>query len=287
MQEEIQEAVRAELLEEAVLEAGPAPEAQEAEAAPAPAEPEAQAQAQAQEQAREEKPARAVVPPNMPAKFIDPQTREVRIDALVNSYNALERRLGQLTAPPKTDADKERLQKLLGKPESAQEYAPELPQGVTQDPEVDARLHKCGMTAEQVQEVYSLAGEKLGEAVRRLACEHQADREVERLIAHFGGHDKWCEVSRQLLAFGQNALPPHVLDNLACSFEGVLALQRMMTAGVEPVPSAREADNVGPALAADKRALDAMLHDPRYWKEKDPAFIAQVTEGFERLYGRQ
>jgi hypothetical protein len=27
-----------------------------------------------------------------------------------------------------------------------------------------------------------------------------------------------------------------------------------------------------------------MMRDPRYWRERDPALVAQVTEGFKRLY---
>jgi hypothetical protein len=30
-----------------------------------------------------------------------------------------------------------------------------------------------------------------------------------------------------------------------------------------------------------------MMRDPRYWRERDPSFIAQVTEGFQRLYPSQ
>ena len=29
-----------------------------------------------------------------------------------------------------------------------------------------------------------------------------------------------------------------------------------------------------------------MMRDPRYWRERDPGFVAQVTEGFQRLYPR-
>ena len=28
-----------------------------------------------------------------------------------------------------------------------------------------------------------------------------------------------------------------------------------------------------------------MIRDPRYWRDKDPAFINQVTQGFQRRYG--
>ncbi|HBH25971.1 MAG TPA: hypothetical protein DDX54_01000 [Rhodospirillaceae bacterium] len=224
----------------------------------------------------------------MPKKFRCPVTGEPRWEALVNSYAALEKRLSQVSGPPQNDEERERLQRLLGKPESPQEYAVDLPHGLlTIDPEVNTRLHRCGCTQEQVQEVYNLAAEKLNEALQHLAQEVQADREVERLIAHFGGADKWAEVARQLLAFGQNALPPHVLDNLASSFEGVLALHRMMTAGVPSIPGARGAGVEPMAFAAEKKTLDAMLHDKRYWKDKDPAFIAEVTDGFKRLYGER
>lgn len=31
--------------------------------------------------------------------------------------------------------------------------------------------------------------------------------------------------------------------------------------------------------------LHTMMRDPKYWREKDPAFIAKVTDGFKALYG--
>ena len=27
-----------------------------------------------------------------------------------------------------------------------------------------------------------------------------------------------------------------------------------------------------------------MMRDPRYWRQRDPEFIARVTAGFKRLY---
>ena len=35
----------------------------------------------------------------------------------------------------------------------------------------------------------------------------------------------------------------------------------------------------------DEAALRRMMQDPRYWRQRDPAFVQQVTEGFRRLYG--
>jgi hypothetical protein len=30
--------------------------------------------------------------------------------------------------------------------------------------------------------------------------------------------------------------------------------------------------------------LNEMVRDPRYWRDRDPDFIARVTEGFRRLF---
>lgn len=59
-------------------------------------------------------------------------------------------------------------------------------------------------------------------------AEFQADREVERLVAEFGGLEQWEEVSLQLLEYGRRNLPPSVLEGMACSFEGVMALYHLM-----------------------------------------------------------
>jgi len=36
----------------------------------------------------------------------------------------------------------------------------------------------------------------------------------------------------------------------------------------------------------DDKELSSMMRDPKYWREKDPAFVAKVTQGFQRLYGK-
>ena len=32
------------------------------------------------------------------------------------------------------------------------------------------------------------------------------------------------------------------------------------------------------------KELHAMMRDPKYWRDRDPAFVAKVTDGFKRLY---
>ena len=166
-------------------------------------------------------------------------------------------------------------------PKAPQEYAIKYDHGMFEpDEEINGRLHARGMTQEQAQEVYDLAAEKMVPMMKELAHDMRADREVEKLLNHFGGPEKWKEVSRQLLRFGQRNLPADVLDNLSSSYEGVLALHRMMKSD-EPGLK-RQSENPS---AIDEQELGTMMRDPRYWKDRDPAHIAKVTEGFQKIYG--
>lgn len=206
----------------------------------------------------------------IPAKFRD-ESGAVRVQSIVNSYNELEKKMSsQPSAAPRL-------------PASPDEYCVNCDHGLFRaDPDVNRRLFDSGLTNEQVQAVYDLAAERLVPMIAELAAEFQADREVEKLINHFGGADQWKDISRQLLAFGQKNLPPEVLNNLSSSYEGVLALQRMMK-GEEP-PLRRNTSAQNPA-ALDEKQLSSMMRDPKYWRERDPVTVRKVTEGFRNLYG--
>jgi len=202
---------------------------------------------------------------DIPEKFKDPESGEINIAAMTQSYRELEKRLSQNPAAPKTPED----------------YCIDCAHGLFQpDPDINRRLHEKGFSHEQAQEVYDLAAERMVPMIRDMSEEFDADREIEKLVSHYGGPDKWKEISRQLLAFGQKNLPADVLDNLASSFEGVLALERMMKSEEPSLKKAGEA----PA-APDEKDLNAMMRDPRYWRERDPAFVAKVTDGFRQMYG--
>ena len=72
-----------------------------------------------------------------------------------------------------------------------------------------------------------------------------------------------------------------MLDNLAASYEGVLALERMMK-GEEPNLMSQD---VKSSDGMEDKELQSMMRDPKYWRDRDPAFVAKVTEGFKNLYG--
>ena len=217
-------------------------------------------------------------PTNLPEKFWDETKQQIRVEALLSSYLELEKKLSTMINPD----DRARVLTTLGVPDSADAYEINVSHGLFPvDADINKRLHERGFTPDQVQMVYDLAVEKMVPMVLEIADEFKAEREVDRLIAAFGGPEKWSEISRQLLAYGQKNLPPEVLGNLAGSFEGVMALYRLMR-GEEPVLSREEMVTA----SGDERELQSMMRDPRYWKSKDPAFVAQVTEGFRRMYAQ-
>ena len=116
--------------------------------------------------------------------------------------------------------------------------------------------------------------------IREVAAQYQAEREIERLQAEFGGPEGWRTVSRQILTFARANLPPAAVDGLAASYDGVMALHRMMTAG-EPALGRAAGTREG---GADEAELRKLMRDPRYWRDRDPALLAKVAAGFERLY---
>jgi hypothetical protein len=201
----------------------------------------------------------------IPEKFKDQETGKVRTDVLLQSYKELEKQFSKMPAVPK----------------SAEEYCVQCDHGFFDiDNDLNKRLHEKGFTNDQVQFVYDIAAEKMIPLAVEMAGDFQADREVEKLVEHFGGPEQWKEVSRQLLAFGQKSLPADVLDSLSSSYEGILALHNMMTSG-EPTITAEG----NTSQSSGEQDLQSMMRDPKYWRDKDPSFIAKVTEGFQRLYG--
>lgn len=220
-------------------------------------------------------------PEGLPEKFWDEEKGEVRVDALVKSYLELEKKFSKTMPLPESEEDKLNLLRTLGTPETPEDYEVDVSHGLFSiDPEVNSRLHAKGLTPEQMQEVYNLAAEKMVPMIAALAGDFQADREIERLIEFFGGEEKWRETSRQLLAFGKKNLPEDVLESLSSTYEGVISLYRMMKSQDTGMKKDGET-----AAATGEKELHAMMRDPKYWRDRDPAYVAKVTEEFKKLYG--
>ncbi len=223
----------------------------------------------------------------MPEKFWDPQAGAVRTEALLKSYLELERKLGSMVPLPAGDDDDEgrqRLRRALGVPPAPEQYQIDARHELlATDPAINAKLHEAGFNQHQAQLVYDLAADHLLPLLDRTVTEIASTREAERLAAHFGGAAPWRATAQQIRTWGQANLTPDVYETLAASYDGVLALHQMMQAREPAV-----LNEAGGARAdADETDLARMMRDPRYWRDRDPAFVAQVTEGFRRLYPSQ
>lgn len=206
-------------------------------------------------------------PAGLPDKFWDDQSGQVRLDALIKSYVELERKLGSL---PVRDV-----------PGGPDQYRLTVKNDLlTTDADINRRLHAAGFTQEQAQLVYDLACERLMPMISELASMFEADAQIERLTQQFGGEERWREVARQIDAWGRARLPQRVFEALSTTFEGVVAMHRMME-GEEP---GLLRDATSSEMGVNENSLKQLMRDPRYWKHQDPAIVEKVREGFRKLY---
>jgi hypothetical protein len=222
-------------------------------------------------------------PAGVPDKFWDREAGAIRTEALLKSYVELERKLGSMVPLPGDDDEegRERLRRVLGVPAAARDYQIEARDELLEPtPEINGRLHQAGLTQDQAQLVYDLAAEHVLPLIDDMVGELHAERESERLARQFGGDASWQNMARQIKTWGQANLAEDAYRTLAASYDGVIAMHQMMQARE---PSVLQEAN-GPRGEVDEAALTRMMRDPRYWRERDPAFVAQVTEGFQRLY---
>ena len=221
-------------------------------------------------------------PDEVPEKFWDAEAGTIRTEALLKSYVELERRMSRMLPHP-DDADGDdagRLRQALGIPDNPDDYAIAIDSEVVEvDPEINRRLHEAGFNQTQAQLVYALAEEYLLPAISEAYGEVFVQQELGRLQQTFGGSEQWQATAEQLRTWGKANLAGDVYETLASSYDGVMALSAMMQARE---PKVMHGDAGG--AAADEPALRRMMQDPRYWRDRDPAFIAEVTRGFERLF---
>ncbi len=220
----------------------------------------------------------------VPVKFIDPETGAVNVDALVQSYLALERKLGQRDSEVRADPetlDHAAMLKALGVPDTPEQYRIEILEDyLERNLEMEAVLHAAGFTESQVQLVYDLAAETLAPLVAEVVRTAQGAGDIARLEAHFGGPDRWKEIRRQMQKWARKNLPGEAFHALCGSFDGVMVLHRMMGAGDEP--GLTHGGDGGEMLT--EAQLKRLMNDPRYWRDHDPALSRKVQHGFRQLY---
>jgi hypothetical protein len=197
---------------------------------------------------------------------------------LAKAYRELESKLGtkdedlrkQIVEEIQTEAFSER-------PESAGDY--QLPESVDQESAVDNELlqwwaehsFENGFSQEEFNKGIEMYSQAVGNA--------QPDLEGEAAKLGENANDRIQAASMFADKFFPTEAIPAV-ERMCESHEGILALETIMEA-MKDGSFAAEAQSTAGQSEADLRE---MMNDPRYWKDRDPHFIKQVTEGFQGLY---
>jgi len=224
---------------------------------------------------------------DIPQKFRDSASGQLNAAALLKSYRELERRLRRGEAKvtePAEPFDRETALKMLGVPDTPEQYRIEILEDfLERDREMEVLLHEAGFSETQVQLVYDLAAERLAPLIADVVGKARGAGDSARLEAQFGGSERWKEIRRQLRKWGEKNLPGDAFNALCCSYDGVMAMHRMMSVGDEPdLTGAGEGG--GPMTEVQ---LKMLMNDPRYWRDHDPALMRKVEQGFKHLYPRQ
>ncbi|NIY76959.1 hypothetical protein HED22_14995 [Thalassospira sp. HF15] len=186
---------------------------------------------------------------------------------------------GAISEEPEAEVDAAALADLV--PDAPDAYAIELTEGIGEiDADLNKRLHEAGFSNAQAQLVYDLAGEVLSPLLGDInqAAQRATDRAA--LAAEFGGAENWKKLAPKIESWGKANLPDAAFETLCQSADGVRAMHRMMGQNDEAALGKADGGSGSGDLRSDIRRK---MNDPRYWRDRDPALVAEVQADFARL----
>ena len=216
-------------------------------------------------------------------KFWNTDTKEVNLENLASSYNALEKKLGSrtedLSKQIRTDLEQEKLGKT---PEEYKVNLPELPENVDVTVSDDMELVQWWKdTAKQ----NGLSQEQFDQGVNAfvnnaVATLPDVNAEMEKL-----GDNAKERIEASELWSKKNLSPESysTFSSLAATAEGVKVVEEIMKLTKDsPIPTTPTQVSVTP----NEDDLKSMLQDPRYWdsSKRDPSYVKRVTELYEKAY---
>ena len=197
---------------------------------------------------------------------------------LAKAYKELESKLGTKEEDIRSKIIEEiQTEAFSERPEAAGDY--QLPESIDQEAAVDNELlqwwaehsFENGFSQEEFNKGIEMYSQAVGNA--------QPDLEGEAAKLGENANDRIQAASMFADKFFPTEAIPAV-ERMCESHEGILALETIMEA-MKDGSFAAEAQSTAGQSEADLRE---MMNDPRYWKDRDPHFIKQVTEGFQGLY---
>lgn len=230
-----------------------------------------------------ETPTEVTKPDYVQDKFWNAETKEVNLENLASSYNALESKLGSrtedLTKQIRTDLENERLSKV---PESYQLNVPQLDESVNVEINNEMPIvqwwNQTAKDAGLSQEQYD-SGVKafIDNAVANLP---NPELEIQKL----GDTGKQRIEAAEL--WSKKHLSPdafNAIAGFAATAEGVKAIEEIMKLSKDAsMPNTTTQVDV----SADMDDLKSMLNDPRYYDpaRREPGYVKRVSELFEKAY---
>jgi len=216
-------------------------------------------------------------------KFWDADRKEVNLENLASSYNALEKKLGSRTEDLSKQVRQDLEQERLGKvPEEYNLNVPELPENVDVSVSDDMEIVQWWKdTAKQ----NGLSQEQFDEGVKvfidnAMATLPDINAEMEKL-----GDNSKERVEAAELWSKKNLSPEayNTFSSVASTAEGVKAIEEIMKMTKDsPMPTTPTQVSVTPDLGD----LKSMMNDPRYYdsNKRDDSYIKRVTELYEKAY---
>ena len=197
---------------------------------------------------------------------------------LAKAYKELESKLGTKEEDIRSKIIEEiQTEAFSERPESAGDY--QLPDSIDQESSVDNELlqwwaehsFENGFSQEEFNKGIEMYAQAVGNSQPDLDSEAAklGENANDRIQAASMFADKF---------FPAEAIP--AIERMCESHEGILALETIM----EAMKDGSFAAEAQPTAGQSEADLREMMNDPRYWKDRDPQFIKQVTEGFQGLY---
>ena len=216
-------------------------------------------------------------------KFWNADRKEVNLENLASSYNALEKKLGSrtedLSKQIRTDLEQEKLGKT---PEEYKVNLPELPENVDVSVSDDMEIvqwwkdtaKKNGLSQSQFDEGVNAF------VNNAMATLPDINGEMEKL-----GDNAKERIEAGELWSKKNLSPESysTFSSLAATADGVKVIEEIMKLTKDsPIPTTPTQVSVTP----NQDDLKSMLQDPRYWdsSKRDPGYVKRVTELYEKAY---
>lgn len=207
----------------------------------------------------------------LPEKYKTPED-------LAKAYKELESKIGAKEDDIRAKVLEEiKSEAYSGRPESAGDY--QLPDTLDAEAAVDNELLKWwsehsfenGYSQEEFEQGINMYAQAIG------ANQPDLEAEAKKLGDNANARIESASAFANKF-FPQEALP--AIARMCETHEGILALEAIQ----EAMKDGSFASDTQPAAQNTEQELREMMNDPRYWKDRDPHFIKQVTEGFQQIY---